>query len=307
MVAAPGGGAYAGPVIHPDDPPYQQLWCDQGEERLGIQLYDPPSPHAPAVVIWSAMGVPARFYRPFALRLREQGLAVAVVDLRGTGASTPPPSRASRYGYAELVDDVAAVLAEVKLALGARRLVLLGHSLGGVLCLLHLARSAAERVAAGGHAASDGEVDGLVLVATGLPYWRLFPGIRGPALRFGARMMQATAAVLGVWPGWGFGGRQARGVIRDWAFTARTGRLPRLAGRDVAAELALVATPTLAVSFERDPLTPAPVLDLMVGALAAPVSREHHDGGADHFSWARRDTTGVAERVAAFIRTLPAG
>ena len=294
-------------MIQPDDLPYQQLWCDQGEERLGVQLYEPPSPHAPAVVIWSAMGVPARFYRPFALRLRSRGWRSRWSTCAAPVPAPRRPSRASRYGYAELVDDVAAVLAEVKLALGARRLVLLGHSLGGVLCLLHLARSAAERVAAGGHAASDGEVDGLVLVATGLPYWRLFPGIRGPALRFGARMMQATAAVLGVWPGWGFGGRQARGVIRDWAFTARTGRLPRLAGRDVAAELALVATPTLAVSFERDPLTPAPVLDLMVGALAAPVSREHHDGGADHFSWARRDTTGVAERVAAFIRTLPAG
>jgi hypothetical protein len=27
----------------------------------------------------------------------------------------------------------------------------------------------------------------------------------------------ATAALLRVWPGWGFGGRQSRGVIGDWA------------------------------------------------------------------------------------------
>lgn len=298
------GDAYAGAVVQPDDVPYQQLWCDRGEERLGVHLYEAPSPHAPAVVIWSAMGVPARFYRPFALRLQQEGLAVAVVDLRGTGSSTPRPTRASRYGYTELVDDVAAVLAEVKCALGNRRLVLLGHSLGGVLCLIHLARSAADRMAVGGRAV-DPEIDGLVLVATGLPYWRLFPGVRRFGLLLAAAAMRAIATVVGVWPGWGFGGRQARGVIRDWAFTIRTGRLSRIAGREVMPDLPLVATPVLAISFEQDQLTPAPVLDRLIGMLSAPVRREHYDGGADHFTWARHDTTPVAERVAAFARSLP--
>lgn len=57
-----------------------------------MQIYPEPGgpgTTAPAVVVWPAMGVPARFY------------------LRGTGASTPRPSRRSRYAYAELVDDVA--------------------------------------------------------------------------------------------------------------------------------------------------------------------------------------------------------
>src|SRR5690606_40294522 len=58
------------------------------------------------VVLWPAMGVPAGYYRPFLTGLRRAGLAVAAVDLRGTGTSTPHPSRASRYGYAELTDDV---------------------------------------------------------------------------------------------------------------------------------------------------------------------------------------------------------
>lgn len=278
-----------------DDPPYQQLWCDRGEERLGIHLYDPPGPQAPAVVMWSAMGVPARFYRPFALRLRSRGVAVAVVDLRGTGSSTPRPSRASRYGYAELVDDVGAVLSELKPLLGDRRLLLLGHSLGGILCLLHLATLAAE---------GGSDVDGLVLVATGTPYWRLFPGPRRVGVWAMARALPATAAVCGVWPGWGFGGRQARGVIRDWAYSARTGRLPRLAGRDLEASLGLVSTPVLAVSFERDQYTPAPVLDVVVARLTAPVHREHYDGGVDHFQWARSDATPVADRVAAFAHHL---
>jgi predicted alpha/beta hydrolase len=285
-----------------DDPPCQQLWCDRGEERLGVQLYDPPGPQAPAVVIWSAMGVPARFYRPFALRLRDLGLAVAVVDLRGTGASTPRPSRASTYGYAELVDDVGAVLAELKPALGARRLLLFGHSLGGMLCLLHLARLAAAE--GGGRRDAAGGVDGLVLVATGTPYWRLFPGPRGLGVLPFACALHATATVLRVWPGWGFGGRQARGVIRDWALGARSGRLPRLGGRDPVEDFGLVATPVLAISFERDQYTPAPIVDHLVARLTAPVQREHYDGGVDHFQWARNDATPVAARVAAFAHAL---
>jgi predicted alpha/beta hydrolase len=85
------------------------------------------------------MGTPARFYRPLANRLGQAGLAVVVVDLRGVGSSTPPPSRASRYGYADLAGDVGAVLDALKPRLDGRRRYLLGHSLGGQTCAIHLA------------------------------------------------------------------------------------------------------------------------------------------------------------------------
>jgi predicted alpha/beta hydrolase len=280
-------------VAAPQDQPYQQTWVDRGGDRIGLQRYrDPGRPGAPTLVIWPAMGVPARFYRPFATTLRDLGLAVVVADLRGTGASTPRPSRASGYGYAELVEDVGAVLA----ALGPRRrpVVLLGHSLGGQACLLHLARS------------GGAGVDGLALVAVGLPYWRAYTDRRrGWVLPF-TQAIHLTTAVLGVWPGWRFGGRQARGVIRDWAFTARTGRFPTLSGVDVEPAVAGLRTPVLAVSLERDQYTPAPTLDHLLGKLGrTPVQREHYDGGLDHFSWARCPGP-LAARVARFATTLPA-
>ena len=34
------------------------------------------------MIVWPAMGVPARYYRPLATELRAAGAAVAVVDLR---------------------------------------------------------------------------------------------------------------------------------------------------------------------------------------------------------------------------------
>lgn len=264
--------------------PYQQQWLDRGGDRLGLQVYDDPG--GPLVMIWPAMGVPARFYRPFATALQRAGLAVAVADLRGTGASTPRPSRRSRYGYATLVDDVGAVLAAHR---NGRPLVLLGHSLGGQACLLHLAGSGGDGVA------------GLALVAVGLPYWRCYRDWRRYGVVPYAQTIHATATVLGVWPGWGFGGRQARGVIRDWAYTARTGRFPRLGGVDREPAVASLRTPVLAVSLEHDQFTPAPTVDHLVGKLAAaPVQRTHHGGGADHFSWARSVGGPVVDRVAAF-------
>src|SRR5690606_6758740 len=158
------------------------------------------------------------------------GLAVAVVDLRGTGASTPPASRRSRYGYAELTDDVGAVLEHLKPRRDGRRVLLLGHSLGGQACLLHLART------------GGADVDGLALVAVGLPYWRSYQDIRKLVVPY-AHAISAISAVLGYWPGWGFGGRQARGVIRDWAHTARTGRFPLIYGVDLTGTVAALRLP----------------------------------------------------------------
>jgi predicted alpha/beta hydrolase len=98
---------------------------------------------------------------------------------------------------------------------------------------------------------------------------------------------------------------QARGVISDWAFTARTGRFPQLHGFNVEAAVSAVRTPVLAVSLERDQYTPAPTVDHLVNKLAAaPVQREHHDGEANHFTWARSPGP-VADRVITFATSLP--
>jgi predicted alpha/beta hydrolase len=278
---------------------FHQHWIDRGTDRLGVQSYPDPDPTGPAVVVFPAMGVPAGYYRPFAEALHHAGVAVSVVDLRGTGASTPRPSRRSRYGYAELAADVGAALDALADRLAGRPVLLLGHSLGGHACLLHLA----SRSASGG---PHPRVDGLVLVAVGLPYRRLYRGVHRAAVVGLVESVNAVSAVLGYWPGWAFGGRQSRGVIRDWAHTARTGRFPAVAGVDGDTAAATVTTPVLAVSFDRDTYTPAPTVDYLVGKLtAAPVHREHLDGDADHFTWARSPDA-VVERVVAFAKTLPA-
>ncbi|WP_422733741.1 alpha/beta fold hydrolase [Micromonospora sp. WMMD558] len=280
---------------------YQQEFVDVDGARLGLQVYPEPDDGADTLVLISpAMGVPARYYRPFATALRAAGTAVAIADLRGTGTSTPPPSRACRYGYADLATDVGAVLAALKERRDGRRTVLLGHSLGGQAALLHLALHE-------GH-----DVDGLALVAVGVPWWRSYPGPRGYGVLPYTQGIAATARLLGVWPGWGFGGRQARGVIRDWAHTARTGRFPRLDGVDAEAAVREIRTPVLAVSVDDDQYTPHETLDHLCAKLvAAPVVRERYtaaQAGArmDHFTWVRAAAP-LADRVARFAADLPQG
>jgi predicted alpha/beta hydrolase len=272
-----------------------QEFVDRGSDRIGIQIHPEPEgvDGAPIMVIWPAMGVPARYYRPFASQLRAAGLATVVCDLRGTGASTPPPDRSSRYGYAELIADVEAVLEALKPRLDGRTRVLLGHSLGGQASLLHLALD------------RDTGVDGLALVAVGLPYWRFYPGPRRYAILPFTQAIAATPALLRVWPGWGFGGRQASGVIRDWGYTARTGRFPFIDGVDAEAAVRTVTTPVLAVSVDHDQYTPHETLDRLCAKLtAAPVTRERYAiPGIDHFTWARRDTP-IPAAIARFAATL---
>src|SRR5690606_818571 len=201
--------------------------------------------------IFPAMGTPARFYRPFAQRLGADGIAVVVADLRGTGNSTPAPTRADRYGYGELAGDVATVLDVLKPRLANRRYYLLGHSLGGQVCAIHLARAAA-----GGEAPAP---DGLILVAVGLPYYRVYRRGRRLGVLMFSQSIAALTAVCGVWPGWALGGRQARRVMLDWAYTARRGQFPPIAGERL--DLGLVRTPVLAISTAQDQYTPPETLD----------------------------------------------
>lgn len=270
------------------EPTVEQLPRPSGDS-LALHSY-PDDGSAPVALIVPAMGVPARYYRHFAAELHRAGFAVLALDLRGNGASTPRPSRRTRYGYADLVDDVAAVCAGLTGRRAGRPLLLIGHSLGGQVGLLHAANDPAG-------------ISGVVLVAAGIPYWRAYPGRR----RYGvATMIQgigAASAVLGVWPGWGFGGRQAARVMTDWARTSRTGDYRGLPGADEA--LAKLSVPVLAISIEGDDLVPAPVVDHYAALLrAAPVERAHIGaaelgGRSDHFAWTRVSAPVVA-RISTF-------
>lgn len=273
-----------------------QLTLDRGTDRLAVTVHPATTatPDAPFYVLVPAMGVPARYYGPLVDALLATGAGLAVTDLRGTGASTPIPSRAARYGMAELVDDVDAVLAATAEHRQGRATILFGHSLGGQISVLHLGRTA-----------ESPDVDGAVLVASGLPYWRLF-GWSGPFVWSFAEFLNGVSAIAGAWPGWTFGGKQARGVIRDWAVTARRGRFA--ARLNAKPGLSRVTAPILAISVDSDQYTPSRTTDRLLSWVPnAKLTRRHlthAEAGVriDHFKWVKAPQA-VVDHVTAWLPT----
>ncbi|MFC7303280.1 alpha/beta fold hydrolase [Streptomyces monticola] len=252
-------------------------------------------PSAPVTVILPAMGTPARFYAPFAHALHGEGLSVVTVDLRGQGESAPRTGRGVRFGYREIVEvDLPAVLAAVRGQFPGVPLVLLGHSLGGQLGLLH--------------AATTGErVDALALIASGSVWYRGFGPLLGPRNLVGSQLIAGVCALRGHWPGrrLGFGGDQPGGVMRDWARQARTGRYT-LDGSSVDYESALraLALPLLMVGVDNDALAPAGAREHLLSKVPnAAIDRwqygEDAAGGkrVDHFRWVRHHA-GLGRHVA---------
>lgn len=271
-----------------------QLTLDRGTDRLSVTVHPAAAPDGPFYIVLPAMGVPARYYGPLVEALLATGAGAAVADLRGTGESTPLPSRRARYAMADLVDDLDAVLAATAGHRQSRSTILFGHSLGGHISVLHLGRTA-ERP----------DVDGVVLVASGLPHWRRF-GRRGPLIWAFAEFLNGVSAIAGVWPGWAFGGRQARGVIRDWAATVRRGRFA--ARLNAVAGLSRVTAPILAISVDSDQYTPPVTTDQLLSWLPnAAVTRchvMHGDAGIqlDHFRWVKAPQA-VVDHVTAWLPT----
>jgi predicted alpha/beta hydrolase len=267
---------------------------DGHHARLRVQL---PQQAQHGLLMIPAMGVAARHYDAMAGRLATRGIAVAIHEWRGIGSSSMRASRRSNWGYRELLDDdLIASLDAVCEQAPAVRWRLGGHSLGSQFAALL--------------AAVDERACGIFIVAGGAPYWRTYPGWRRFALRGAFGFMDAAAAVNGYFPGrrTGFAGNEARGVIRDWTRTGRTGhyRVPGL-GRDHEQALAQTRLPVLAIRLHDDWYVPpgslAHLLDKMPHAAIEQytIAREMLAGRpADHFGWMKHPAP-IADLIAAWI------
>lgn len=244
-----------------------------------------------------AMGIPARHYLPLAEALATRGIVVAVHEWRGIGSSNRRAGRACDWSYRELLQDdlpagVAALRERWPQAHGGW---MGGHSLGGQLAALYASLH-------------PDAFSGLLLVASGAPYWRCFRH----AWLVGAAYLMAPllADLLGYLPGRriGFGGNEARGVIADWARTGRTGRY---AADGMAQEfeqlLAALQLPLLALRLQDDWLGPPASLDWLLGKLGpaertVEVITPQDLGGlpADHFGWMKTPAS-IAAHIAAWI------
>lgn len=232
-------------------------------------------------VYWlSAMGVPARHYLPLAEALAARGIAVVLHEWRGIGSSNRRANRQCDWGYRELLGDLSAGMSALRERWPEDSLCVGGHSLGGQLGAL---RVALDPVA----------VSGLVLVASGAPYWRTFR--HGWLLRIAFVLAPALARVIGHLPGRriGFGGNEASGVTADWARSGRSGRYAAAGmAENLERRLATLTVPVLALRLRDDWLGPRASLDWLLGKMPLAAkqvdvieSRDLDGRAADHFDW----------------------
>jgi predicted alpha/beta hydrolase len=281
--------------------PYDLLFQTSDGTAFSIALHgDDPARIRPVALLLPAMGVGARYYSLFARQLAAEGLTVALTDLRGQGASTPPAGRGTKHGFAEIVEiDIPQIVSMLRQRYPDRAVYVIGHSLGGQLGLL-------------AHAHRADLFDALVLIASGSAWHRGQIGWRAPRHLIAGHVFAAISRVLGFWPGdvLGFGGRQSTQMMIDCARQASTGsyRLPTAAG-DYETELGTVPTSVLFVEIDGDTLTPPASVDHLRSKLrCADISGLTLPGPVGtalgvHFAWVRHSPT-VAVEVHAWLRSL---
>lgn len=249
-------------------------------------------------LLWlPALGVGAKHYLPLAEALARRGIAVFVHEWRGNGSSNLRAGRHHDWGYRELLAlDLPASERAIEAALPGVDRVIGGHSLGGQLACCRLALE-------------PGCAQALWLVASGAPYWRAFPPPARWWLPLAYRFLPWLANARGALPGHriGFGGNEARSLIRDWARTAMSGRYAAAGiDDDLEAALSAVRVPVRSVSMHDDWLGPESSLRFLLSKLSgSPVEQITMDAAtlatkADHFAWMR-----TPEAVAAFLAPTP--
>jgi predicted alpha/beta hydrolase len=262
-----------------------------------LQLVSCASGSIEECVVWlPAMGVAARNYLPLARALASRGIALALHEWRGIGSSDRRAGRTTDWAYRDLLrSDIPASVAAARAAFPNARCWIGGHSLGGQLASLY-------------SALHPDEFAGLILVAAGSPYWRLFRHAWLIGALFAAGPVLAKAC--GYFPGRrvGFGGNESRGVIADWARSGRSGRYaPADIEQDLESLLSALRTPIIALTLRDDWLAPEKslrgLLDKMPHAprlTQALTSDDLAGAAADHFSWMKTPDV-VAQRLAAWI------
>jgi predicted alpha/beta hydrolase len=207
-----------------------------------------PAAEAPsaAVIVNSATGVPARYYRRYASYLASNGFVALTWDYRGTAASRPPKLRGfaasmAIWGGRDLAGAIDWALARYR----GLALHVVGHSVGGFLI---------------GMAPNNQRIKSAVTVGTQLAYWPDYQAShRLPMLALWHGLMPLATALMGYFPGRALriGEDLPAGVVRDWMRRGQKHlvtpeRMAGMALPEAYANFDALTMPMLAYSFTDD-------------------------------------------------------
>ncbi len=250
-----------------------------------LNIFESKDKNAPVVLLYPAMGVRASYYKHFANHLSSLGINCITVDWRGYGKSNIRPSRKIDHGFQVLIDDMNEVIDLTQKIFPNSSIYLTGHSLGGQIGSLYSGRY-------------HDKIKGLILIAAGTPYYKVWEEFGAWKLKIGGRIFYPVSKLFGYYPGnlIGFGGREARGVIKDWSYIALKGRYI-LSGSSFDYEKAMNESELniLSISIEKDKLgCKDSVSDLLNKFKKARIERTEvsdDDSNIDklnHFNWAKQ-------------------
>ena len=250
--------------------------------RNNISIYQPfYIRNAPVIIIMPALGVKAKFYDSFAKKLKDKGYIVVTTDLRGTGKSAINP-RKRNFGYHEIISfDWSVIIEKINKHFPNNKIYLLGHSLGGQLNTLYASQH-------------QQLISGLLLVASCSVYYKGWNFPLNLGVLFGTQAAGLLVKMLGYFPGKkvGFAGTEAKNVILDWAYNARTGKY-KLLNSKIAFEddFSKIKLPVLAISFEADKLAPKKAVNILCSKMEnATINNVHYSKtDLDHFNWVSKN------------------
>ena len=237
------------------------------------------------IIIFPAMGVRGSYYEILAKEIAEAGMEVVTTDLRGFGNSSIRPRSKIDFGYHEMLEqDYVSILGEVKTIFPNKKIIALGHSLGGQLASLFEAKK-------------PNSFDGLIFIACCSVYYKGWGSKQYPALLM-TQFYNFVSVLLGYFPGKtiGFAGTAAKTVMSDWSSQSRTGKYI-LENDEFNYEAALrkVNTPILAISFQADNYAPRKSVEYLIDKIGTNEKKEYiylksddpRNEKFDHFNWVK--------------------
>jgi len=254
-----------------------------------VSVFEADKPNNIVCICLPAMGVRASYYKTFANKLAIAGNTVITADWRGHGYSSQAASFKTDFGYEHYITDLDDIVHFCRQKFPGRKIVFIGHSLGGQMQSLYISRF-------------PQNCNHLVLIAANSVYYKGWNKKISRKIKMAGMFFYPLSRLLGYFPGRviGFGGREARTVMKDWTRNLKTGSY-KLTNSFFDYDSALKeATPNiLCISFENDKLiAPKQAVINLLNKFSHAANKEHLHFTADqigipnlnHFNWAKQPT-----------------
>ena len=232
-----------------------------------------------------AMGIRAKYYEMFANNLCDNGFNVITADWRGLGNSSKRASYKTDFGYEEFVSDIKHLVELSDNWFPNSNKIIVGHSLGGQIGSLFSAKF-------------PNLITGLILITSCSVYYKGWTKLTALKLQYAQWTFVPISKVFGYFPGdkLGFGGKEARTVMKDWSYNARHGKY-KLTHSDYDYEkaLKLFDKPVMSISVKNDVLASRKAVENLYNKFnpKSDISHVHlssEETGIsplNHFTWAK--------------------